>query len=73
MYVTAENRGAVKCYANNNQTVRLVKAPQKTDDYYLLLANGKKQKHELFYGSGFLSQSGRYINQPAQNLGNTKL
>ena len=40
-----------------------MKAPVDSNNYFVLLPNGKNQKHELYYGNGFLSQSGRYISQ----------
>ncbi len=60
LFVTAENRGNTKCYINNGQHTNWKKAPIDLNNYALPLPNGKIQKHELYYGNGFLSQSGRY-------------
>jgi hypothetical protein len=35
----------------------------------LLMKDGRKQKQELYYGASFLSQSGRFLQLPAQVTG----
>jgi enediyne biosynthesis protein E4 len=61
LFITAENKGSMKCFENNLQKEKLVKAPAGVVSYFDSLANGKIRRQELYYGSGFLSQSGRYL------------
>ena len=60
LLAASQNRGAVKLFRSNAGAHLL---PVKSDDKiaYLTLANGKKRKQELVWGSSFLSQSARFI------------
>jgi hypothetical protein len=61
LLAASQNRGALEVFLMK-QDVQLI--PAKPDDMYamLTLKDGKKRKVELNYGSGFLSQSARFIN-----------
>ena len=60
LLAASQNGGKVKMFKGNTNT-QLV--PVKRDDVYALitLADGKKRKEELYWGSSFLSASGRYV------------
>lgn len=57
----------------NNDTLRVAESTQSTrvvitkaDDHYMIMvhANGKKERRELYYGAGYLSQSSRRMAVP---------
>lgn len=60
LVAASQNSGPLKIFrVNHNQ--RMIKL-QPTDAYALLhLANGKTRKQEFYYGSSFLSASGRFL------------
>jgi hypothetical protein len=61
LIVSSQNKGPVKVHAVKNSTKQI---PLMVDDVVALitLKNNKIQRHELNYGSSFLSQSSRFIN-----------
>ncbi|MBE7174609.1 MAG: VCBS repeat-containing protein, partial [Williamsia sp.] len=60
MLAASQNGGAVKMFRSNAETEMV---PVRKDDAYAIItmANGKKRKQELYWGSSFLSASGRYV------------
>ena len=60
MLAASQNGGAVKVFRSNTEAILL---PVKADDVYALitLTSGKKRKEEFYWGSSFLSASGRYV------------
>ncbi len=65
LLAASQNRGPLKVFLMKEQGVQTIAA--KPDDVYALLKlkNGKTRKVEFNYGSGFLSQSARFINVDA--------
>lgn len=62
LLAASQNKGPLEIF-EMKQPVKIIKAG-KDDAYALLqLINGKTRKLELNFGSGFLSQSARFINQ----------
>jgi hypothetical protein len=65
MFIASQNRGPLKCYQLNKQIPALFKVKDNVIAQVRFQESGKKQKQEFYFGSGFLSQSGRYtIRQP---------
>lgn len=73
---TAVNNALVVFQLNNNSFARtyttgadyhLVKAPATAISATTVLNNGQKRKTEFYYGNGYLSQSGRYLQLPEVN------
>ena len=60
LLAASQNQGAVKVFKSHAEAQLM---PVNKDDQvaYLTLTNGKKRKQELYWGSSFLSQSGRYV------------
>jgi hypothetical protein len=60
MVAASQNRGPIKLFelAHNVKNI-----PLQTDDQWAMITykNGTKQKREFYYGSSFLSQSGRFL------------
>ena len=56
-----QNRGALKFFELNRSVVCI---PIKSNEVSVIIkyTNGKEQKREFYYGSSFLSQSGRFLN-----------
>lgn len=65
LYAATQVRGNVEVFVQK-QPVKMIRVNQ--DDAYALitLRNGKTRKTEFPFGSGFLSQPGRFINADAQ-------
>ena len=65
--IASQNKGAIKAFRfrNNDTLIPLLK-----DDVSAIikLRNGKMRKEEIYYGSSFLSQSGRFLNINASVL-----
>ncbi len=60
LLAASQNQGAIKLFKARNNAILI---PVNKDDKYAIikLKNGKLRKQELYYGSGFLSQSTRSI------------
>ncbi len=60
LLIASQNRGAIKVF-KSQQNARMLSV--KPDDFFaeITLKNGKSRKQEFYYGSSFLSQSGRYL------------
>jgi hypothetical protein len=56
----SQNRGYLKLF-ELRKSQPLIAVDDATTDLMMDLGNGKKRKQELYYGSSFQSQSGRYI------------
>ncbi len=56
----AQNRNSLKLFTPKTNC-RLVAVPPSAMSAVVRLRNGKLQKQEFYYGSSFLSQSGRYL------------
>ncbi|MCW5911195.1 MAG: VCBS repeat-containing protein [Cyclobacteriaceae bacterium] len=64
LVVASQNRDSLRVFTNKRHHAGTLK-PERLDEYAVLTyANGKKQKVEFYYGSGFLSQSTRTLNIP---------
>lgn len=63
LLVATQNRGPVQVYKSKLHPVII---PAEAGDLFatMTLANGRKQKIESYYGSSFLSQSGRFFTVP---------
>ncbi|MEJ0029708.1 MAG: FG-GAP-like repeat-containing protein [Bacteroidota bacterium] len=65
IYVASQNKSTLKAFAVD-KTNAYVYTPQNTDTWCeIKLGNGKSRKQEFYYGSGYLSQSGRKLRLPA--------
>jgi hypothetical protein len=65
VYVASQNKSTLKAFAVE-KTNSYVYAPQISDAWCeIKLGNGKSRKQEFYYGSGYLSQSGRKLRLPA--------
>jgi hypothetical protein len=68
LLAASQNRGYLKLFAlRKSQPLIPVKDP--ATDFIISLQNGRKRKQELYYGSSFQSQSGRYLKKTAQVTG----
>jgi hypothetical protein len=61
LLVATQNRGPVQVYKSKRPSLKLISAGQEDVSALATLKNGKKQRIEFYYGSSFLSQSGRFI------------
>jgi hypothetical protein len=61
LVIASQNKGALSAYNLKNEggIVVVNKSEVSATIFY---KNGKKRKEEFYYGSGYLSQSGRFIN-----------
>jgi hypothetical protein len=57
----SQNRGPLKLYNSNSQNQKIIHLQPFDVSAILTYRNGKKQKHEINYGSSFLSQSSRFL------------
>ena len=66
LYVASQNRDSLRVFEMERRLDQAVwLSPLPTDvSAELIFADGKKQKVEFYYGSGFLSQSSRKIRIP---------
>ncbi|HTF27744.1 MAG TPA: FG-GAP-like repeat-containing protein [Flavitalea sp.] len=60
LVAAGQNRGPIKLYELKKNTNNIPIAPNE-ETAVVLLKNGKQQKHELYYGCSFLSQSARFL------------
>jgi hypothetical protein len=60
MLAASQNRGALKIFELKGKTnnIKLLPGDESATITY---NNGEKQKQEFYYGSSFLSQSGRFL------------
>jgi hypothetical protein len=56
----SQNRGFLKLFSLQHSQP-LIPVKDKVTDFLIGLNNGRTRKQEVYYGSSFLSQSGRYI------------
>jgi hypothetical protein len=68
MIAASQNRSDLKLFSLRN-AAPLTRIQSPATDFRLNLRNGKQRKQELYYGSSFLSQSGRYIHKTAAVTG----
>jgi hypothetical protein len=61
LVVATQNKGPVQVYRSKNLQSTIVIAEPGDLSAISTLKNGKKQKVEFYYGSSFLSQSGRFL------------
>lgn len=63
LIIATQNKGPLEVYKNKN-AANIV--PVEPADVYAILTfpDGKKQKTEFYYGTSFLSQSGRFFSMP---------
>ena len=67
LYVSSRNREAIKVFEKVSDDRANSLQPQATEYSYILhFSDGKEQYGELYYGSGYLSQSTRKMNVPAE-------
>jgi len=62
LLAASQNRGPLKIFAHKKSVQRFIPVQQTDKEVFLTLANGKKRKEEVYFGSSFLSQSSRFIN-----------
>ena len=60
MLAASQNRGALKLFQLKTNT-RNIKLLPDDESATVTYSNGKKEKQEFYYGSSFLSQSGRFF------------
>ena len=60
LLIATQNKGPIQVY-KSKRPLKIVSADQGDVAALATLKNGKKQKVEFYYGSSFLSQSGRFI------------
>jgi hypothetical protein len=68
LIAASQNRGYLKLFALR-KSQPLIPVSGQSSDFIFSLRNGKKRKQELYYGSSFLSQSGRYLKKTPQVTG----
>ncbi len=61
LLAATQNRGPIKVFKNNTAGRTLLAVQPADRAAILTLANGKQRKQELYYGSSFLSQQGRFV------------
>jgi hypothetical protein len=65
LYIASQNKSTLKAFVVDRPN-GYVCAPQNGDAWCdIVLSDGKKRKHEFYYGSGYLSQSGRKLRVPS--------
>jgi hypothetical protein len=68
LVAASQNRGYLKVFAlRKSQPLIPVSGP--ATDFMIGLRNGQKRRQELYYGSSFQSQSGRYLRRTEQVTG----
>jgi hypothetical protein len=66
IYVATQNQDSLKVFVSENGKGVLKFNPQPNDVAgIIVMKNGKKQRVEFYYGSGYLSQSSRSVSLPA--------
>ena len=60
LVVAGQNRGAMKVFQNNMNSPLISVQPNEVSAM-ITLKDGRSRKEELYYGTSFLSQSGRYL------------
>jgi hypothetical protein len=68
MIAASQNRADLKLFSLR-ESASLTRIQSPSTDFRLHLRNGKQRRQELYYGSSFLSQSGRYIHKTAAVTG----
>jgi len=64
LIVASQNRDSLRVFSDNRKN-KITLKPERLDVYAIMtFANGKKQKVEFYYGSGFHSQSTRTLTIP---------
>ncbi|MBS1505474.1 MAG: VCBS repeat-containing protein [Bacteroidetes bacterium] len=63
-YIASQNQDSLKVFSQRLKTPMKRFQPQPDDASATIEFNGKKQKIEFYYGSGFLSQSSRIVFLP---------
>ncbi len=67
LFIATQNRDSVKVFMKSKVEKLNVLNPEPLDSYAeFLFTDGKKQKIEFYYGSGYLSQSTRSVRIPEQ-------
>jgi enediyne biosynthesis protein E4 len=65
LFLATQNRDSLKVFSSHNSSEipeeNIVRANRLTKSAIVELKNGKKRKHEFYYGSGYLSSSSRTI------------
>jgi hypothetical protein len=61
LFIATQNRQPVKAFYPKKAILTVPANPGEVS-CMVLLKDGKKRKEEIFNGSGYLSQSGRFIN-----------
>lgn len=61
MIIAGQNRGPLKIFSGNTN-VKLMPVQPFDCSALFTFKNGKQRKQEIYYGSSFLSQSGRFLN-----------
>ena len=64
LYIASQNRSKLLAFSAKQQETRVLQVPADAMAVELVLANGKKQRIDTSYGSGFGSQSSRSIHLP---------
>jgi len=64
LLLAAQNNDSLLAYENNNESARIIET--RPTDCYAIITNDKgiKSRRELYYGSGYLSQSSRSLILP---------
>ena len=66
LFIASQNKDSLRVFAKTKPTKNYNLMPQPLDFWAeLIFDNGKKQKIEFYYGSGYLSQSTRSVQIPA--------
>jgi hypothetical protein len=61
LLIATQNKGPIQVYKNKNTPIKMVMAEPGDVSAMITLKDGKRQKMEFYYGSSFLSQSGRFF------------
>jgi hypothetical protein len=61
LLASSENRGPLKIFKRRSTDQKLILLQSPDRSFLITLANGKKRKGELYYGSSFMSQSSSFL------------
>jgi hypothetical protein len=76
LFLATQNRDSLKVFTKSSNSsypeATLIQPERLTNSAIIELKNGKKRKHEFYYGSGYLSSSSRLLVRD-KSIANIKL
>ena len=61
LLAASHNKGPLKVFKHKNANQKLIPLQPTDRNIFITLSNGKKRKHEVYFGGSFLSQSSPFI------------